>query len=592
MSAGCTSSAGDHQPARRFLRGWVCLVLAAIATLAALLALAAPALAEDTSPPQVTAFSITPSSLDTSSARQSVTVTATLTDNLSGIGPSPWVVLHAPGVHGVMAQYLGFALTRVSGDALDGVYSGTEFLPRYSQAGVWTAELRADDLVGNEGVYDAAAIDAACGAGSAELTDTATAGDTTPPQVTAFSITPSQVDTGSAGQNVTATMTLHDDMSGVDSAIVWLSSPSPCQQAVPFNLTKASGDDLDCVWSGTATLPVGSKPGIWTAALTLQDDVHNSAYLTTSDLDAKFGAGAAKVTDTAAWGDTTPPRVTALSVSPTEIDTESADQQVSVSATIADDQSGVASASLQFTPLIGGLSQDLSLQRVSGDATSGVYTGTLDMPQGSVQGMWGYYLAMTDKIGNSVTLGTAGLSALFPGADDLMIANTALADQITIGREWVIDSGKVAVDFPAGTVITQTGRRPLCHLPHGGSTVCRRQQHPDDRPRRHAPRHPRTRHTRSRSVVRPPSVDRHVGGCGLQRLPPEHPVAARRRPRLGERDELHGQERLHHLHREPRDPVCRQPHQGKHPQAGDHEALLGVWPAWCDRHHHWQVVRG
>jgi hypothetical protein len=121
----------------------------------------------------------------------------------------------------------------------------------------------------------------------------------------------------------------------------------------------------------------------------------------------------------------------------------------------------VASASLQFTPLIGGLSQDLSLQRVSGDATSGVYTGTLDMPQGSIQGMWDYYLRMTDKIGNAVTLGTPSLSALFPGAGDLMIANTALTDQITIGREWVIDSGTVAVDFPAGTVITRQGGGPF-----------------------------------------------------------------------------------------------------------------------------------
>ncbi len=179
---------------------------------------ARPAFAEDTTPPQVTAFSITPSSLDTSSASQSVTVTATLTDNssgvASGIGSSPWVVLHAPGVTGQMAQAVGFALSRVSGDPLDGVYSGTVLLPRYSQASVWTAELRATDLVGNEGDDQAAAIDAASGAGSAELTNTAAIDDTTPPRVTAFSLTPSQVDTGLASQTVTATVALSDDLSG------------------------------------------------------------------------------------------------------------------------------------------------------------------------------------------------------------------------------------------------------------------------------------------------------------------------------------------------------------------------------------------
>jgi hypothetical protein len=336
-AGGCTSFAGDHQPRRRFLGGWACLLLAAIAMSAALLALATPARAEDTTPPRVTAFSITPL-VDTSAVAQTVTVTATLTDNFSGVqaDPGPWVMLSAPGLPHQMAQMVGFPLSRISGDALDGVYSGSGIMPQYSQAGVWTAELSADDLVGNGGAYDAATIDAVCGAGSAEVTNTATVDDTTPPQVTAFAVAPSHVDTESAAQTVTATVAMSDELSGTSGPGLEMYTTGSARQFVSFATTRVSGDDQNGVYSCTATLPRGSAPGVWTIQLNARDAVSNQTCLVGRDLDTEFGAGSGEVTNDATSGDTTPPQVTALSVSPTVVNTEAGGQQVSVTAAVTD----------------------------------------------------------------------------------------------------------------------------------------------------------------------------------------------------------------------------------------------------------------
>ena len=139
----------------------------------------------------------------------------------------------------------------------------------------------------------AADLETKFGSGCATLTNLATVGDTTPPQVLSFSLTPYQINTESSDQTVTATMRITDDLSGVnlDNLSVPVLSLRVAQVAGPqsaqFELQRISGDDHDGVYSGTATLPAGSGVGMWRVhELRLADKVGNWVSLDDQALKA------------------------------------------------------------------------------------------------------------------------------------------------------------------------------------------------------------------------------------------------------------------------------------------------------------------
>ena len=427
------------------------LVLAAalsMAVVVATLAMAAPARAADSSPPQVTAFNVSPRTVDTGSSDQTVTVTVTLTDQTA--------VSSASVQLGRLDQSLVAPLRLVSGDFNEGVYQATLTMPHGSASGVWRAWLSVQDNLFNQENVTAAALDAAFGAGSAEVTNTATFADMADPQLTAFSVSPKNVNTDDAAQVVTATATVTDDWAGVATVQFMLGPASGSQYAV--RLTRVSGDALDGTYSGTVTLPKGSQGGIWEAEFGLFDGLGNSVWRIAQDLDAQFGAGSAEVVNTTSTYDPAPPQVTALSITPSVVDTELSVQDLSVTATLTDDYSGVATANVTLFPLIGTqFATAFRLTRVSGTAMNGVYAGTIRMPNGSKEGMWTAVLDMEDELGNSASLDADQLHAILPGAVGLLVVNTATAEQVTIDRDWTIHSGSSAVTFPAGTVVTRQG---------------------------------------------------------------------------------------------------------------------------------------
>ena len=145
-------------------------------------------------------------------------------------------------------------------------------------------------------------------------------------------------------------MTLTDDQSGVGflGDIGYYSgagiTPVAGGQGVGAPAELISGDDHSGVYTATLTVPSGSAAGDWLAYLNLADKAGNHVSLTAADLVAKFGSGCATVTNTApptTKDDTTPPEIADFSVTPTEFDTESADQTLTVHVRLTDAQSGV-----------------------------------------------------------------------------------------------------------------------------------------------------------------------------------------------------------------------------------------------------------
>jgi hypothetical protein len=137
---------------------------------------------QDVTPPTLTAFSFTPTAINTSSGPASVTVSVSATDDLSGV-TSVTVVFENPSGTSAVGDGIGFSppTTSVSG-------IGHVTFPQFSEIGTWTVsviELR--DVVGNVRQYRTTEL-AQLGFPT-ELVVLGQAEDVTPPVVT-ISATP------------------------------------------------------------------------------------------------------------------------------------------------------------------------------------------------------------------------------------------------------------------------------------------------------------------------------------------------------------------------------------------------------------------
>ena len=137
-TAPTPASAEPSEPASRNRRS-LRRVGGLTAAIFGLLSLVTPSTAfsvDDTTPPELVDFSISPVSVDTSGGSASITLTARLTDDLSG-ARSFSVVFQSPS-----GQSVATGLGRIAGTALDGTYQGTLIIPQFAEQATWTVRSR------------------------------------------------------------------------------------------------------------------------------------------------------------------------------------------------------------------------------------------------------------------------------------------------------------------------------------------------------------------------------------------------------------------------------------------------------------------
>ena len=173
---------------------------------------------------------------------------------------------------------------------------------------------------------------------------------------------------------------------------------------------------------------------------------------------------------TRAFEDYTPPTVTSLRISPTEIDTSNSNQTLTLEIGLKDDQSKVCTdyecdytsyfgdrVTVAVQPLIS--TQMLifhdNWERISGDSYDGVYRASLTVPAGSKSGIWEIsWLRTVDVLHNWKDFTDEEISSI-PGISGQTIANTAESTSVRIDREWSIASSNATVTFPANTIVTK-----------------------------------------------------------------------------------------------------------------------------------------
>ena len=352
--------------------------------------------AQDMTPPQLTAFSFSPTSIDTSSGSANVTVNFTVTDDSSGAAYLEMTFLDP---YGIPVQRASSSLT----PGLSVTSSVTLVFPRFSSAGAWSVgTVFVADVAGNTTILNTAALQSAGFPTSLSVTS---ASDTTPPNLTGLSLSPSSVDTTSAPATLAVNFTATDDLSGANDLQVMFQSPSgsitETGNAEVTPSTMASG-------SASVAFPQFSESGTWTLeSVLLTDAAGNVETLNTSAVISKGFPTTVTVVSTK---DVTPPSLTTLSFSPSSADVGNSDAVITLSFMVTDDISGVNTFQAAFTSPSGASTQTASATFSASTSYTGMAAARI--PKGSETGSWTLTsVFLSDAAGNTKVFATGDLAA-------------------------------------------------------------------------------------------------------------------------------------------------------------------------------------
>jgi Ca2+-binding RTX toxin-like protein len=242
---------------------------------------------DDSTPPELTSFSLSPSSIDTSESSQQITIRIHVTDDVSGIADSG-------GASRIDALFLapnGLNLyptfTRISGTPQDGDYEAVMNIQRYAAQGRWHIDYmsltdRAENTKRVDCTHDSA-TDTWSIVGASCSFDQVGAGDTTPPELTSFSLSPSSIDTSQSSQQVTLRFHVTDDLAGVDAVGACISPPSGGCFSYASSGNPVAGTEKDGDWEAVATIPQYAAQGRWLIqTVFLNDNALNNASIPAS----------------------------------------------------------------------------------------------------------------------------------------------------------------------------------------------------------------------------------------------------------------------------------------------------------------------
>ena len=384
----------------------------------------------DETAPTVTRASLSPTSINTNSGPQNLTITLDVADDLSGVNYA-YVYLRttATGQTGNSTSLSCYVGQLATGTRLDGTLTGTCPFPQYSQTGTWFAyDIYVYDGVGNYRRYFENSNQLSIAPDTLSVT-APTRPASAPPDLLSFAITPDNVDTTASAQTVTLDVRVTTTEGTFNYGLVQLSDPTFNQYLTlyfyPWN--RVSGDGNDGVYRASATLPQYSRSGawVWRSGYVYNSQSFYNSYSgpqngafryrsrydgvnsTFTDLGTSGPTYAPLTLDVTSTPDITPPTLISLDISPASIDVSTSFKYVNFTIAATDDLSGWYYGCVSFVSPNG--QQHRSGCVVPPGASR---TGSIFFPQYSQAGNWSVeYLYLYDNSGNGRFLYPADLVA-------------------------------------------------------------------------------------------------------------------------------------------------------------------------------------
>jgi hypothetical protein len=252
--------------------------------------------------------------------------------------------------------------------------------------------------------------------------------DSTPPALTKYGLSTTKIDTSAGPKTVTATIGVTDNFSGVASVTAKLVGPATYTKAATFK----SGS----TWEAVITVPKDAPKGMYALHVGATDKQGNVLAPKDTTLQVE------QVGD----GDKTPPVLTKWAVDATTVDASEEAAEVTVTADVSDDNSGVATVTAS---LVGPATYSATATRTSGDAAAGSYQAVVTVPQGAAEGSYKLVIKATDADGNAMEkeVGTVTVGPLeTEGEADPEPTGTDTT--APLARSWEVD--RVAIDTSTG----------------------------------------------------------------------------------------------------------------------------------------------
>jgi hypothetical protein len=349
--------------------------------------------------PQLQAFNFAPSTIDTSAGAAGVTVSFAATDTSAGVS---YVEISFLDPFGVPLQRASAAVVPTQN------VSGSQVItfPRFSTPGTWKiGTIFLSDKLGHTSVLTTNDVLAA---GFPTTLIVKSASDSTPPSLTALSLSDTSIDTTSHSATVNLNFTATDDLAGVKSFQAAMRSPSgAASESANVSVTPA----LSVIGSATLTFPKLSEAGTWMLeSVFLADAAGNTKTLDTASLAARDFPTSITVTS---LKDLTPPTLKALNfISPVSIGNTGGIAALNFQVT--DDLSGATTFQAAFTSPSGAVTLSGVASFPASTSANGI--AVITVPRGSETGKWTLATVfLADSAGNTKTLATGDLvAANFP----------------------------------------------------------------------------------------------------------------------------------------------------------------------------------
>ncbi len=242
----------------------------------------------------VTDFSFTPSTIDSTNGSQTITMTIHVTDTERDFW-SGYVLFRSPQTR-IQHDFGGFGIQdRISGNGRDGVYRKTVTIHQFAEVGAWeVSEIFIYDGTLSYYRWRSFYTTDLVARGFPTQLQVINNNEAVPPEISDFNFTPSTV---SGFRTVTVTLRARDETSGIRSIYVNFTNPPGCYYYDdecgtlfdPFTTSavRISGDERDGVYRVVANVPQYVSAGTFYASVSATDAVLNRSRLSSDDLAAR-----------------------------------------------------------------------------------------------------------------------------------------------------------------------------------------------------------------------------------------------------------------------------------------------------------------
>ncbi len=332
-------------------------------------------LRDDTTPPELTYFTISPDTVDVTDSSAVVDITIGWEDDISGLEYLNIYFYSPSGGQSVYSNY--WAPEPSLGDTV----TVTMTIEQYAEEGTWSAaQIYLQDLTGNSVWLDSTEL---ANIGYPTDLEVISEQDTSAPEVTYFDFSPDTVNVTDSSAVIDVTIGWVDMGSGLDWINFWFYSPSGEQSSNYFY----SDPDNDLTDTVTVQMPVDqySEVGMWTVnQLSFSDVVGNTRWYSEGEISS---LGFPTQFFVESFQDTTSPELTWFSFSPDTVNVTDSSEVVDVTVGWTEDLAGLRYLNFFFYSPSGG--QYSSAYHWPADTSFGdTVTVPMTIDQYSEMGLW------------------------------------------------------------------------------------------------------------------------------------------------------------------------------------------------------------